>query len=108
MKYYVNVKENIHIQGKVAESKYNNKRELKVQKTIVIEEQDNETNANYTKGNEETTKQNSGAMVKQEAHPTEDKAKQKSQKQELDGGEEKENTNTRQIKRKREDTTHKQ
>ncbi|KAK9682441.1 hypothetical protein RND81_10G073900 [Saponaria officinalis] len=74
--------------AKVAESKYNNERELKVQKTIAIEEQDNEANANYTKGNEETTEQNSGAMVKQEetpqkytveeAQPTEDKPKEKS------------------------------
>ncbi|KAK9749064.1 hypothetical protein RND81_02G100000 [Saponaria officinalis] len=41
---------------KVAESKYNNEREPKVQKTIAIEEQDNEANANYTKGNEVITK----------------------------------------------------
>ncbi|KAK9683339.1 hypothetical protein RND81_10G133400 [Saponaria officinalis] len=76
---------------KVAESKYNNERELKVQKTIAIEEQDNKTNAIYTKGDEETTEQKYGAMVKQE---------ETSEKEDLDEMDEKENTNKRQIKRK--------
>ncbi|KAK9672565.1 hypothetical protein RND81_12G108700 [Saponaria officinalis] len=101
---------------KVAVSKYNNERELKVQKTITIDEQYKESKANYKKENEDTTDPNSVAMANQEemaqkqmqevAQPTEDKDTKKLNKQELDRCGGKGNTSTTQTKRKREDTTH--